>query len=862
MVVFEILKNIILAPLELVFEVIFTLAFNATHSEGLAIIILSLTVSTLVLPLYKRAEKIESEQRAIEKKLSYWANHIKKHFKGDLKYMTLDAYYRENHYSPLSQLKSSISILLQIPFFMAAYDLLGIRAAARFSGRGFSFLSDLGSPDGLLSVGDTAINVLPFLMTLVNIVACYIYTKGFPFKTAFRSYLLAIVFLIFLYNSPSALLLYWTMNNVYSLIKTIILKNAGQSRTRSKIIPSRDSAVAKIGIILPTQANTGLFVLTALFMSVLTGLLIPLNYLSTSPAEFINFAAPQNPLCYLLSSFFVAAGFFVLWPGVFYYLANKKSRLIISVLAFGIAVFSIVDYLFFGTDTGTLDTILVFDIAPSYTPVDKIINIVVLLLIFAGCILLYRFRKALRFVFCAAIMALLTVSAINAKKIQDTYVMVTSRFDAYQEIVAPKITLSAEGENVMVIMLDKAVSGYIPYIFYEFPELEEQFDGFVYYPNTMSFGQNTLKASSALFGGYEYTPDRMDARAGETLASKHDEALTIMPKLFSEKGYITTLMELPFVGWSWHGDYSAFEEIDNCYAYYPLDYYNQNTEGNVNAENRRNRNLFMYSIFKCSPLLLQETVYDNGSYLSVSGDAYNKYDVLENYKVLENFDEMTQINNDYPGGLFIIDNETTHDVTTLNNYDPYDQSPFTDEFYISNGNDELLIWHQYQAGTYECLVAAMLELGDYMDYLKEIGVYDNTRIIIVSDHGTSVGLFKDLIFYDVNAEWYNCLLMVKDYDSTGFTTDYTFMTNADVPVIAMEGIIDDPMNPYTGNPINTDLKYGDLYVDYSLNHNEELWNPDVTNGNVFFYDNDCTWFKVVNSNIFEEDNWILTDKPN
>ena len=109
----------------------------------------------------------------------------------------LSAYYRENHYSPLSQLKSSISLLLQIPFFLAAYDLLGVRAAERFAGTGgglFGF--DLGAPDGLLSFAGITINALPILMTLVNILACYIYTKGYPFKTALRSYLLAVVFLV------------------------------------------------------------------------------------------------------------------------------------------------------------------------------------------------------------------------------------------------------------------------------------------------------------------------------------------------------------------------------------------------------------------------------------------------------------------------------------------------------------------------------------------------------------------------------------------------------------------------------------------------------------------------------------------
>lgn len=68
---FDAFWKIAIAPLELVFEVIFTLAFKLTHSEGIAVLILSLVVSTLVLPLYKRAEKLEDEERAKEKELSY-----------------------------------------------------------------------------------------------------------------------------------------------------------------------------------------------------------------------------------------------------------------------------------------------------------------------------------------------------------------------------------------------------------------------------------------------------------------------------------------------------------------------------------------------------------------------------------------------------------------------------------------------------------------------------------------------------------------------------------------------------------------------------------------------------------------------
>lgn len=874
MILINILINTILSPLELIFEVIFTLAYNLTHSEGLAIIILSLVVSTLVLPLYKRAEKIETEQRAKEKELSYWTNHIKRKFKGDLKYMTLDAYYREKHYSPLYQLRSSISILLQIPFFAAAYDLLGVRAASRFSEASFLVFHNLGIPDGVLTLGNISINLMPVLMTLINLLATYIYTKGMPTKTILRSLVLPILFLVLLYNSPVALLLYWTMNNVYSLVKTIIIKNSEsdkktESRTKKKETKSdsRGKLAQVVESFFAKGTNTGLFVLSAIFLAILTGLLIPLAYLSTSPEEFINILTPQNPLHYLLPSFFIAVGFFVLWPSVFYYLANERVKSVISVFMFGLAVFSTVDYLFFGTDTGNINTTLIFDKTPVYLISQQLINIAVVLAILVVCILLYRFKKTVRIVILAAIMAMVTISAINAKKVQDSYTKVEANIAMYEAEVKPMIRLSSSGKNVMVIMLDKAVSGFIPYVFNEFPDIAEKYDGFVYYPNSLSCGQNTIKSSSELFGGYEYTPEKIDARIDESLADKHDEALRVLPVLFSEQGYCSTLIDLPYAGWSWNEDYSAFEDIDNCFTYHAKDYFNNDTEAHVNTENRRNRNLFMYSLFRCAPLLFQNLIYDNGDYLSVTKDSFNVYDVLQNYKVLENLDETTQISNDYPGTLLLFDNETTHDITNLENYDPYTLGTFDEAgYYISDGNNELFIWDPYQAGAYECLVAAMRELGNYMDYLREIGVYDNTRIIIVSDHGTSLGLFEDLLIIESDsvftAEFYNCLLMVKDFDATGYKTDYTFMTNADVPTLALEGIVDNPVNPATGNPINSDAKFGDLYVGYSVAPDQKLWNPDYNQGSTFYYDDDTKWYKFVGDDIFDKSNWIEVEKPN
>ena len=40
-----------------------------------------------------------------------------------------------------------------------------------------------------------------------------------------------------------------------------------------------------------------------------------------------------------------------------------------------------------------------------------------------------------------------------------------------------------------------------------------------------------------------------------------------------------------------------------------------------------------------------------------------------------------------------------------------------------------------QLAHYQINMAAMLQLANWFDYMRENGVYDNTRIILVADHG-------------------------------------------------------------------------------------------------------------------------------
>ena len=70
------LYTLIIAPLELLFEIIFTVANRIIGNSGLSIIVLSLVVNFLVLPLYKRADELQAEERDIQSKMASGIKHI------------------------------------------------------------------------------------------------------------------------------------------------------------------------------------------------------------------------------------------------------------------------------------------------------------------------------------------------------------------------------------------------------------------------------------------------------------------------------------------------------------------------------------------------------------------------------------------------------------------------------------------------------------------------------------------------------------------------------------------------------------------------------------------------------------------
>ena len=79
--------------------------------------------------------------------------------------------------------------------------------------------------------------------------------------------------------------------------------------------------------------------------------------------------------------------------------------------------------------------------------------------------------------------------------------------------------------------------------------------------------------------------------------------------------------------------------------------------------------------------------------------------------------------------------------------------------------------------------------------------------------------------------------MVKDFDGEEFVTSEEFMTNGDVPTLAVSGLFDSPTNPFTGKMINNEEKYAhDQYILGSY-----YWDTNENCGNTYL---PGIWFAV------------------
>jgi YidC/Oxa1 family membrane protein insertase len=190
------------------------------HNYGMAIILLVILINMLIYPLTLKNIKSMKQMQAVQPHIAK----LKEKHGDNQKMMQAEMMklYREHQVNPLG---GCLPILLQMPIFIALYVTLA--RSAELKGSNFLWIKDLSNPDTLAHLpfeipflGDK-LNLLPLVMVVAMIIQQKVSTGSKQTDKESASgqqqkmmMFMPIIFGVILYNLPSGLVLYWTVNTI------------------------------------------------------------------------------------------------------------------------------------------------------------------------------------------------------------------------------------------------------------------------------------------------------------------------------------------------------------------------------------------------------------------------------------------------------------------------------------------------------------------------------------------------------------------------------------------------------------------------------------------------------------------------
>ena len=189
---------------------------QAGFGWGASIIAMTIVIRLAILPLtFKGVLGMQELQR-----LQPEIKRIQERYKDDKQRMQQETmrFYQEHKVNPLS---SCLPLLLQIPFFIALFDLL----------RAQKFKDDIAGEESFLFIPDLA--AAPTGGVLVALIVLYVATQlgaslvslATADKMQRRIFLaLPFVFVIFIINFPTGLIVYWITTNVWTVGQQLLVR--------------------------------------------------------------------------------------------------------------------------------------------------------------------------------------------------------------------------------------------------------------------------------------------------------------------------------------------------------------------------------------------------------------------------------------------------------------------------------------------------------------------------------------------------------------------------------------------------------------------------------------------------------------
>ncbi|PWU08187.1 MAG: hypothetical protein C5B47_05050, partial [Verrucomicrobia bacterium] len=183
-----------------------------------AIIALTLIIKLCLWPLQNKATQAMRRMSLLTPKMT----ELREKYRDDPQKMNEEMMklYREYGVNPFG---GCFPMLIQIPIFFGFYSMLGTSIELRDSS--FLWIHDLSQPDTIAHIVGMPINLLPIIMAGTMVWQMAITPKSGDAVQQRIFYFMPVIFLAFCYNYASGLALYWTTQNLFSIVQLYLTRN-------------------------------------------------------------------------------------------------------------------------------------------------------------------------------------------------------------------------------------------------------------------------------------------------------------------------------------------------------------------------------------------------------------------------------------------------------------------------------------------------------------------------------------------------------------------------------------------------------------------------------------------------------------
>jgi YidC/Oxa1 family membrane protein insertase len=189
-------------------------------SWGWSIVIMTICIKLLFWPLTAKASRSQKRMAKIQGPMA----ELKEKYKDNPQKMQQETLklFKEHQVNPVA---GCLPMLIQMPIFLGLFYML--RTASELRHEPFLWVSDLSMPDTIADIGGFPLNLLPIIMGVTMFLQMSmmpVSPTADPMQQKIFKFL-PFIFLVFLYNFSSGLVLYWTVQNILTIVQQKIINN-------------------------------------------------------------------------------------------------------------------------------------------------------------------------------------------------------------------------------------------------------------------------------------------------------------------------------------------------------------------------------------------------------------------------------------------------------------------------------------------------------------------------------------------------------------------------------------------------------------------------------------------------------------